>query len=80
MAAFVLCRTVTIEIRPLEAGGLLSALARELYPSTWEPAHARLLLDRLAAVAQRLRAFSLGFSLSTDPAALWSAIPARAAN
>lgn len=74
-AAFVLEKTPSLAISPAAPGALLSVLARELYPSTWEPAHARLLLERLGAAARRLPAFRLGFSLSTDPAALWKAIP-----
>lgn len=74
-AAFILEKTPALAVAPAGPGELLSALARELYPSSWEPAHARLLLERLADAARRLPAFRLGFSLSTDPEALWKAIP-----
>ncbi len=73
-AAFLLAKTPVLSVAPVPPGALLAALARELYASSWEPAHARGLLARLAGAAARLPAFTLGFSPATDPAALWNGI------
>ena len=72
--AFLLQKTPDLVIAPVGAAELLSVLMRELYPSSWDPEHARRLLDKAGKAARDIPAFTLGFALTTDPEALWNAI------